>query len=129
MSRRLIFAIAAGLALSGCCLGSGQYFRPPGTALTHWDGFAPFPVRNGVKAAKAPRKSEAVASDDSSAEEAELAGKEAELAHLEKYSAEWRSLREAIDRAREAKLSKKLIICRDCMPSNLDDAVASITPK
>ncbi len=99
MSRRLVFVIGAGFALSGCCLGSGCYIEP-----------------------KARKKSEAVASDDASP-------KEADLATLRPYSEEWWSVRDAIDRADELKLSKKLIICRGCVPSQPDDHTASITAK
>ena len=126
MSRRLVFVIAAGLALSGCCLGSGCYIQSPSTALTGWDGLGPFPARNlgpfpvRNKPAKTRKQSKAVASDDDSS-------KEAELATLKPYSEEWWSVRDAIDRAAEVKLSKRLIICRDCMPSTPDDQTGSIT--
>jgi hypothetical protein len=116
-----MFVIGAGFALSGCCLGSGCYIEPPSGALTRLGGLGPIPVRNNVKPAKA-RKSEAVASDDASP-------KEADLATLKPYSAEWWSVRDAVDRAAEIKLSKKLIICRGCVPSQPDDHTASITPK
>jgi hypothetical protein len=36
---------------------------------------------------------------------------------------------DAINRAADAKLKKKLIICRGCMPPELDDQTGSITPK
>jgi hypothetical protein len=122
MNRRLIFVIAAGLALSGCCLGSGSYIQPQSRALTRWDGLGPLPVRNKVKPARVRKKSETVVSDDESSREAELAA-------LKPYSEEWWSVRYAIDRAAEVKLSKTLIICRDCMPSTPDDQTGSITPR
>jgi hypothetical protein len=120
MNRRLIFVIAAGFALSGCCLGSGRYIPPQSRALTLWDGLGPVPVLHKVKPARVRKKSEAVVSDDESS-------KEAELATLKPYSEEWWSVRDAIDRAAEVKLSKRLIICRDCMPSKPDDQTGSIT--
>jgi hypothetical protein len=122
MSRRLVFVIAAGLTLTGCCLGSGCYIQPPTGTLTSWDGLGPLPVRNHVKSAKSRKKSEAVASDDASP-------KEAELATLKPYSEEWWSVRDAIDRSDEVKLAKRLIICRGCMPSKPDDQTGSIAPK
>jgi hypothetical protein len=36
---------------------------------------------------------------------------------------------DAINPAADAKLKKKLIICRGCMPPELDDQTGSITPK
>lgn len=120
---RLIFVIAAGLALSGCCcLGSGCYIQPPSAALTRWAGLGPVPVRHNIKPAKARKKSEVAAFDEESS-------KEAELATLKPYSLEWWSVRDAIDRAAEIKLTKKLIICRGCVPSQPDDQTGSITPK
>jgi hypothetical protein len=76
-----------------------------------------------VKPAKARKKTEAVASGDESSK------KEAELAAQKPYSEEWWSVRDAIDRAAEVKLSKKLIICRDCMPSKPYDQTGSISLK
>ena len=54
---------------------------------------------------------------------------EEELAKLRPYSKEWGAVRDAIDRAADAKLKKKLIICRDCMPPEPDDQTGSIAPK
>jgi hypothetical protein len=123
MSRRWVFVIAAGLVLSGCCLGSGCYIQPPTNALTSWDGLVPLPKRNKVKRAKVRKTSdEAVASEDNSPSEEELA-------KLRPYSKEWGAVRDAIDRAADAKLKKKLIICRDCMPPEPEDQAGSIAPQ
>jgi hypothetical protein len=54
---------------------------------------------------------------------------EEELAKLKPYSREWGAVRDAIDRADDARLRKKLIICRDCMPPEPDDQTGSIAPK
>jgi len=113
---------AAGLALSGCCPGTGCYIQPPSSALTRWDGPGLFPKRNAVKRAKPRKKSVTLPSGDDSPQEAELAA-------LKPYSKEWWSVRDAIDRADEVKLAKKLIICRDCIPSNPNDQTGSIAPK
>ena len=58
------------------------------------------------------------------------------VAAFEKYTVDYvlkpfsnESINEALDRASEAKLGKKLIICRDCMPSTQDEQTGSITPK
>jgi hypothetical protein len=122
MSRRLVFVIAASLTLTGCCLGSGCYIQPSTNGLTNWDGLDPVPKRHGVKRAKVRKTSEAVSSDDGSPNEAELAA-------LKPYSEEWWSVRDAIDRAADVKLAKRLIICRHCMPSELDDQTGSIASK
>jgi hypothetical protein len=122
MSRRLVFVIAAGWALSGCCLGSGCYVQPPTSALTSSDGLAPLPKHKNVKRAKVRMTNKETASDDDSRNEAELAA-------LKPYSKEWWSARDVMDRAAEVKLAKKLIICRDCLPKQPDDQTGSIAPK
>jgi hypothetical protein len=123
MSRRLVFVIAAGLALSGCCLGSGRYIQPPSLTPTSWDGgLAPLPKHKSVKRTKVRMTNKETASDDDSRDEAELAA-------LKPYSKEWWSARDVIDRAAEVKLAKKLIICRDCLPKQSDDQTGSIAPK
>ncbi len=45
------------------------------------------------------------------------------------YSKEWGAALDAINRAADAKLKKKLIICQGCMPPELDDQTGSIAPK
>ena len=119
MNRRLIFVIAAGLALSGCCLGSGGYLRPQSSALTSWDGLGPVPKRNRVKPVKVRKTSEDVVSRDNSPSEDELA-------RLKPYSQEWTALLDGINRAADDKLRRKLIICRGCMPPEAGDQTSSI---
>jgi hypothetical protein len=118
MSRRLLFVIVAGLALSGCA-GSGPYIRPPTTALANWDGSGPLPKRNHVKPVKVRKTSDDVVSRDSSPSEDELS-------RLKPYSQEWTAALDGINRAADDKLRKKLIICRGCMPSETDDLTSSI---
>jgi hypothetical protein len=123
MSRRLVFVIVAGLALSGCCLGSGCYYIPPPTsALTSWDGLGSLPKRNDVKRVRVQKTSETRVPEDNSPSEEE------QLAKLRPYSKEWGAVFDAINRAHDAKLKVKLIICRDCMSPEPDDQ-ASIAPK
>jgi hypothetical protein len=122
MSRRWVFVIAAGLVLSGCCLGSGCYIQPPTGVLASWDGLGPLPKPDSGKRVKVRKTSEAAASEDDSPSEEELA-------KLRPYSREWGALREAIDRAADAKLNKKLIICRNCMPPEPVDQTGSIAPR
>jgi hypothetical protein len=127
MTRRLIFVIAAGLALSGCCFdGSGcyvHYVQPPAIALASWGGLGPLPRRNTVKK-RAKNTSVAVA-----APEDKSLPSEEELTKLKPYSKEWGAALDAINRAYDDKLKRKLIICRDCMPPEPDDQTGSIGPK
>jgi hypothetical protein len=120
MVRRLAFLIVAGLALSGCCMdGSGCYVPTPNKALASWDGLGPYPKRNHVKRLKIRTTNEAAASEDNSPSEEELS-------KLRPYSQEWGAALEAINRAADSKLKKKLIICRDCLPREPDDQTGSI---
>jgi hypothetical protein len=122
MSGRLAFVIAAGSALGGCCMGSGCYIQPQTYVLTSWDGHASLPKRNNVKPVKVRKTSEALASEDESPSEEELA-------KLRPYSKEWGAALDAMNRAADAKLKKQMIICRGCMPPEQDDQTGSIAPK
>jgi hypothetical protein len=118
MSRRLLFVIMAGLALSGCA-GGGRYIQPPTTALANWDGLGPLPKRNHVKRVKVRKTSEDVVSRDNSPSEDELS-------KLKPYSQEWTAVLDGMNRAADDRLRRKLIICRGCMPPETDDQTGSI---
>ncbi len=123
MNGRLVFVIAAGLVLGGCCLDGNGCYVPPTTALESWDGLGPLPKRNKVKRAKkVPQTSVAVASEEKSPGEEELS-------RLKPYSKEWTAVLNAINRADDEKLKRKLVICRNCMPSEPDDQTGSIAPQ
>ena len=120
--RRLLSVITANLALSGCCnLGSECYVQPPTSTMASWDRRDPVPKRDNRKTAKIRRTGEAAASDTSP--------NAAELAALKQYSSEWWSVHDAIERAADVKLAKRMIICRGCLPSKVDDQTGSIAPK
>ena len=129
MNRRLLFVIAVGSALSGCCFdGSGCYVhnvQPPATALASWDWLGPLPKRNTVKklAKRLPKTSVAVAAskDNSLSED--------ELSKLKPYSKEWHAVLDAINRADDDELKRKLVICRGCMSPEPNDQTGSIGPK
>jgi hypothetical protein len=116
--RRLVFVIAAALALSGCCLEGGCYIQPPTNLLKSWDGLGPIPKRI-VKRAKVRKTSETATLEDKSPSEEELP-------KLRPYSKEWSAVFNAINSAADAKLKKKLIICRGCMPPEPNDLTSSI---
>jgi hypothetical protein len=120
MSRwRVVLVIAAGLAVSGCCIGSGCYTQPATHVLTSWDGLGRAPVPKEVKRIKGPKIREAAASEDTSP-------REEELSRLRPYSREWTAAFNAINAAADAKLKEKLIICQGCMPREPDDLTSSI---
>jgi hypothetical protein len=126
MSRRLIFLIAVGALISGCCRDPGRYAYAPldkmsGWGTSHEKAFAPSPKRNRVKrlvfikAHEAPMAKEASPSED--------------LAKLRPYSKEWGAALDAMNRAADAELKRKLIICKGCLPPEQDDETSSITLK
>jgi len=118
MSRRLLFVIVAGLALSGCA-GSGGYIQPPTTTLANWDGFGPVPKHSHAKRVKVRKTNEDVVSRETSPSEDELS-------KLKPYSQEWTAVLDGMNRAADDKLRRKLIICRGCMPPETDDQTSSI---
>jgi hypothetical protein len=95
--------------------------QPATNARLSWDGHGPFPdrfvpvsKRHLVKQASVRKTNEALASDDTSPNEEDLA-------KLRPYSKEWGAALDAMNRAADAKLKRKLIICRGCMPPEPDD--------
>jgi hypothetical protein len=128
MSNRLVLLTTASFVLSGCCGGSERYIHPTTFTPTSWNVFGPVPVRNKVKSANSSKKSETVAYGSAPSKE-DAFPKESELDALKPYSPEWWSVRDAIDRASEVKLAKKLIICRNCMPSTADEQTGSVGSK
>ena len=135
-TKRLALLITACLAVSGCSAGSGTLhpttfaengdFHPITKTLTSLDGRSAVPARNKIKCVKARKKKSRTIPSGSASPGEDDSPKESELDALKPYSVEWWSVRDAIDRASETKLAKKLIICRDCMPPKVDDQTGSI---
>src|ERR1700688_1690236 len=123
MSGRLALVIAAGLALTSCCKnGNGCYIPHPTGPMARRAGLGPVPERHHAIPAKVRKTISAVAPEvDSPNEE--------DLAKLRPYSKEWGAALDAMNRAADAKLKTKLIICRDCMPPESDDRTGSIAIK
>jgi len=113
----LMLAIAASVAATGCGVGVICYARSSTYTLASRDGLG-LPQKENSGTSR--ETSEPAASD------AALPG-EAELAALKPYSPQWWSVRDAIDRAEDAQLAKKLIICRGCFPSEHDDGTGLAT--
>jgi hypothetical protein len=119
MTRHLLFVIAAASALGGCCgLGSVCFVPPPPSKLTSWDGLGPYPKRDHRKVAKVRKISDPAKS--------EISPNERELAALKPYSKEWWVVRQALDRGADDKLAKRMIICRGCLPSEVEYPTGSI---
>ena len=117
--RRLVFVIAAVLALSGCCHEGGCYTQPStNLALKSGGGLGPVAKRI-VKRAKVRKTSETATLEDKSPGEEELS-------KLRPYSKEWSAVFNAINSAADEKLKKKLIICQGCMPPEPNDRTSSI---
>jgi hypothetical protein len=121
MSKRLVFVFAASMALGGCCLGGGCYIQPPTGVHASWDGLGPAPkfLQAKVVRVKATAPIQAVATQQS-------APSEAELATLKPYSKEWTVMLNAINRAADDELRKKLVICQGCLPLEADDRTGSV---
>ena len=95
---------------------------PPTSRLANWDGLGSFPTRDKVKSTKARRESEPETAGNVPSEESQLVA-------LQPYSQEWWSVHDAIDRAADVRLAKKMVICRNCMPSKPEDQTGSVAPQ
>jgi hypothetical protein len=118
MARRLAFAIAAGLALSGCCHDIGSYV-PPSNAQAK---FSPLPKPHQVRHAKSQHTSNAAVASNA------ISPSEDVLSKLAPDSKEWHYALDDINRAADDELRKKLVICRGCAEPAADDQSGSIWP-
>lgn len=116
-----IFALST-VILAGCCgAGTSRYNHPPG--LVAWDGLGRSPDDVSPATAHKPKrqaKIEATSEPDYDAIDA---------SNVEPHSKEWWALREKADRAADAALTRKLVICQGCLPVSAQDAdaTASVT--
>ena len=115
------FALSA-VILAGCCGYGTSRYSPP-RALVAWDGLgrSPDDVRPvAVHKSKRPARTEAVTEPDYDAIDA---------SNVEPHSKEWWALRERADRVADVALTRKLVICRGCLPASAQDgdATASVT--
>ena len=127
MSRRLTFVIAVELLLGGCCRETGRYMPAPDHAMSAWNvshriSRAPLPKRRRAMLAIVPKMSATPTAQDTSPNEEDLA-------KLRPYSKEWGAALDAMNRAADAKLKKKLIICNGCLSPEPNDRISSITLK
>ena len=120
MSRRLMLAIAAGSAFA-VCPGSGCYGQAWTVAVPSSKAAGTIPMRENVEPAKVNGSGAPVVTDHESPNEDELT-------NLKPYSKEWWSVRDSLDRAADADLSKKIIICQGCTTTAPADQVDATTP-
>jgi hypothetical protein len=109
---KYIALILASTALAGCCVsGNGCYLPPTGTPIA-WDGLEPGEDR--PRKASRPKKEIIIGPIGGVAAEPKpkLEGRAAYLQQ------------EAEDRADEARLTKKLTICTNCMPARTNAEVS-----
>ncbi len=118
MARRLAFAIAAGLALGGCCHDMGSYV-PPSNAQAK---FVPLPKPHHLKRARPRHTANTEVTSNA------IPPSEDELSKLDPVSKERRAALDAINGAADDELRKKLVICRGCMQPAPDDQLSSIWP-
>jgi hypothetical protein len=125
MSRYIaLFLVAA--ALGGCCLSPNGCYAPIAATPTAWDGLGSPPTDATepavVQAEDRPKK-------PSSPKKQVVAAPLGESATEPKRKVEGKDVylqQEAADRAAEERLTRKLMICSNCMPGRTqDDASAS----
>src|SRR5258708_35573892 len=109
--RCIVFVVAA-VALAGCCASSSGCYVPLPGVPTAWDGQGSRPG-DGAQP-RHPRvarpKTEIIIGPIADAP-----------AEAKPQSEEWWAQKEAADRDADAKLTKRLKICRDCLPPARDD--------
>ena len=118
MARRLAIAIAAGLSLGGCCHDGLGY----SASHTTFSEFGPAPKPHHVKRTRARHTGDPIVTSSE-----EIPQNEAELSRLKPYSREWHATLDAINRAADDELKRKLTICRGCTAP--DDQTGSLGPK
>jgi hypothetical protein len=118
MARRLAFAIAAGLALGGCCHDMGSYV-PPSNAQAK---FVLLPKPHHMKRARPRHTANTEVTSNANPPS------ENELSKLAPDSKEQLADLDAIDRAADDELRKKLVICRGCTQPAPDGQLSSIWP-
>lgn len=110
-----LYLTVGSLILSGCCSDGMAVQSRVSNIPMAWDRYGR-PTSIPSRKAKRPHKNADITGGISDG----LADQEAELAKLKIYSPEWWTVHDAIDRSRDAKLAKSLIICRNCLPSEED---------
>ena len=121
--RFIVIALSAS-ALAGCCVSSNGCYVPVPGVPTAWDGAGARPGNGAEAYDDAPRrqprtrtarpKTEIIVGPITNAREEAAPHSEQEWAQ-----------READDRAADARLTKQLMICRDCLPARDDDMSGS----
>jgi hypothetical protein len=125
LPRFIVFVLAA-LALSGCCMsGSGCYVAKEGP-LSAWDGRGTGPDAAAVVEEEQPMTPEQPMAPQSKKKTARTKtgmmtepGKRTR-AEAEQESEQMRAEQDAANQDADARLTKSLTICRDCMPSARD---------
>jgi hypothetical protein len=119
MLPRLIVLVLGAGALAGCCAsGSGCYVAVPGIP-TAWDGTGT-PPDDGAR----PRRqiTRRLARSKTEIAIGPIANARAEAAPRSEQ--DW-AQQQAADRAADAELAKRLMICRGCLPARDDDATGT----
>jgi hypothetical protein len=125
-ARFTIFVLSA-LALGGCSSSSGRYVAVPGVP-TAWDGDGAREVAPPRKKMAKRAKPAAMARSRTNRSLAALNGARGEavppseaLPPADVFAAE-----EAANREAEARLARKLTICRGCLPPSGDETIGGI---
>ena len=117
---RWIFLVSVTLTLGGCAVGFGNDLPPRLANPIAWDGLGPDP-RRPVQPVRAVQNAAF-----KKAEISKSPAREAELATFPEFSPEWRKINDEIQAEADARLAKRLIICRGCGASNSGDHTGSI---
>jgi hypothetical protein len=123
---RFIVLVLAALALAGCCASStGCYVAIPGVP-TAWDGDGARPDDDEAalrkKSVKRPKSAMGIAGSQVGARAGALADARGEVVPPTDVFA----AKDAADRDADARLMRKLMICRGCLPPAADEDIGSV---
>jgi hypothetical protein len=118
----ILFVVAT---LTGCCVSGSGCYAPSAGAPTAWDGLGSAPAENAVGAEDRPRKS---ARSKKEIIIGPIGDVGAEPSRSPEAQDAW-AQQEAADRAEEAKLTKQLMICRNCQPAPAHDNATASVPR
>jgi hypothetical protein len=125
MLARLIVFVLAAAALAGCCASSGGCYVPVPGVPTAWDGAGVQPSEGARADDGAPPRRQSTARTARSKTEVIIGPiTNAREEATPRSEQEW-AQKEAAERDADARLTKRLMICRDCLPARDDDVSGS----
>jgi len=127
MAERIVILLAMALCLCGCCGETRGYVQLSKNAGLERGARAAVPVFLPTRHRPGSLRDASTGAANLQQVTRDEVPTEADLAKLKPYSKEWGTALEAMNRAADERLSKKLIICRGCLSPADEDRTESST--